>query len=197
MAKNNIDTVAKVRAQIDKYISDNEREIGEIDQHIASARTDKEKAEAALKAAIETTNQDDFARAKAQIAAADNAIEMFTARREQLANKEFLSESESDAVIDSLLEYKDARDKEFIDAIDAQIATLDSLVSGYNSAYKEMVSVIRDWEHRIHCNYRNPIVTYPAGVAPQRKPVPVSIPNKCTAANITAEYLNRIKNAIS
>lgn len=195
MAKNNIDTVAKVRAQIDKYISDNEREIGEIDQHIASARTDKEKAEAALKAAIETTNQDDFTRAKAQIAAADNAIEMFTARREQLANKEFLSESESDAVIDSLLEYKDARDKEFIDAIAAQIATLDSLVSGYNGAYKEMVGVIRDWEHRIHANYRNPIVTYPAGVTPKREPVPVTIPVRCAAAYITEEYLNRINGA--
>ena len=196
MAKNT-DTVSMIRNQIDQLIADREREIGEIDQHIAVAKSEKAKGEAALQCAIETTNQKNFDSAKSQIAAAESAIEMYSARREQLINKAFISEEESDKVIDSLLAYKTERDGEFIAAISAELSTISKLVSEYDSAYKAMTNTVRDWESQIHANYRNPIVSYPAGVTPQRKPVPVSIPNKCTAANITAEYLNRIKNAIS
>lgn len=197
MAKNNNDKVTEVRNMIEKYVADREREIAEIDQHIAEAEADKATAENAVNAAIEATNLDDYNKAKDQIEDAADAIEMYSARKKQLIDKEFVTEEASDKVIDSLLAYKTERDGEFIAAITAELSTISKLVSEYDSAYKAMTNTVRDWENQIHANYRNPIVSYPVGVTPPRKPVPVSIPSKCTAAIITAEYLNRIQNAIS
>ena len=83
MSKKNTDTVTEVQNMIEKYVADREAEVAVIDQHIAEAKADKATAEANMQTAIEATNQADYDNAKSQIAAAQSAIDMYTARKKQ------------------------------------------------------------------------------------------------------------------
>ena len=191
MSKKNTDTVTEVRNRIDKYIADRDHEIAEIDQHIAEAKESKATAEAALQAAIEATIQADYNSAKEAIESAQNVIEMFTARREQLVNKEFLSESESDSVIDSLLAYKKDCDAALAAALAEECAKIRTIIDNYKGEYKDMYDTIRTWEGEIHLNYRRPGVTYAPGHEP-KDPVPVHIPQMHGAVTVCERFLNNV-----
>lgn len=192
MAKNNTNVVTEVKNQINKYISDREVEVAVIDQHIAAAEADKATAEAAMQAAIESTNQTEYDNAKSQIAAAQSAIDMYTARKKQLINKEFISEAESDAVIDSLLAYKTERDAELVAELDKELAVIEGIISKYKGAYKSMYDTIRTWEEQIHANYRRWGVSYAPGHEP-KDPAPVSIPLMHGAVSVSEKYVSAVK----
>lgn len=191
MSKKNADTVTEVRNRIEKYVADREHETAEIDQHIAEAEADKATAEAAMKAAVEATSQADYNSAKEAIEAAQNVIEMFTARREQLVNKEFLSESESDAVIDSLLAYKKDSDAVLVAALVEECAKIQTIIDKYKGEYKDMYDTIRTWEEQIHANYRRWGVTYAPGHEP-KDPAPVHIPHMHGAVTVCERFLNNV-----
>lgn len=191
MSKKNTDTVTEVRNRIEKYVADREHEIAEIDQHIAEAEADKATAEAAMKAAIEATIQADYNSAKEAIEAAQNVIDMFTERKAQLIGKEFLSETESDATIDSLLAYKGDCDAALVAALAEECAKIRTIVDKYKGEYKDMYDTIRTWESQIHCNYRRSGVTYAPGHEP-KDPAPVHIPLMHGAVTVCERFLNNV-----
>lgn len=201
MAKNNIDTVGKVKEQISRFISDREREIGEIDQHIASATADKAAAEANLRTAIETTNQDDYNRAKIAISAATSVIEMYSARRKQLVNKDFISERESDAVIDSILEYEKELAKSFKSAAAVHLRKLADLRDEYLKTVMDAENTLLVWQTDIHANYKTRGGTMffddLTGTYTDRSPKPVPVRFAayvgCREAQELGEYLEKAK----
>ena len=191
MSKKNTDTVTEVRNMIDKYVADREHEIAEIDQHISEAEESKATAEADLQAAIDATIQADYNDAKEAIESAQNVIDMYTERRAQLVNKEFISEAESDAVIDSLLAYKKDCDAALVAALTEECAKIRTIVDKYKEDYKSTFNTIRTWEEEIHPNYRRSGVTYAPGHEP-KDPVPVHIPQMHGAVTVCERFLNNV-----
>ena len=199
MAKNN--TVSKVKEQIRKFIEDREREIGEIDQHIANAEADKATAEAALKAAIETTNQNDYKTAKAAISEAESAIEMYSARRDQLVKKEFISERESNEVIDSILEYEQELAESFKAAESVLVKKLADLHEEYRAAVIDAENTLLVWQSDIHANYIARVGTMyfdeitGSYTNRSKNPIPVRVKPYfgCDEADQLREFLNTAK----
>lgn len=188
MSKKNTDTVTEVKTRIDKYVADREHEVAEIDQHISEAEESKATAEADLQAAIGATNQADYNSAKEAIESAQNVIDMYTERRAQLIGKEFISEAESDAVIDSLLEYKKDSDAALVAALVEECAKIRTIIDKYKGEYKDMYDTIRTWEGEIHPNYRRFGVTYAPGHEP-KDPCPVHIPQMHGAVGACERFL--------
>lgn len=191
MAKNNKTVVEQVKEKIAGYVADRERELTEIDAHITAAEADRATAEAAMKIAVEGTDQTGYNAAKAQIEAAQNVIDMFTERKAQLIGKEFLSEAESDATIDSLLAYKTDRDADLAAALAEECARIREIVDKYKGEYKDVYDTIRTWEEQIHANYRRLGVTYAPGNEP-KDPAPVHIPQMHGAVTVCERFLNNV-----
>lgn len=96
-------------------------------EQLQAIETEIEKAQAEkdMNAATEALNTKAYTKAKERISAAETAIEMYSARRKQVRGLEYVTEQESDAVIDSLLEDK------FLNDIKAPLEHLAALLKGY------------------------------------------------------------------
>ena len=77
-----------------------------IRQKQAEARSQIEAAALAMKQATEEMNVDSYEEAKNRKRKAQTALDMYNGRYEQIKQQEYISEAESDSVVDSLLEYE-------------------------------------------------------------------------------------------
>lgn len=116
-------------------------------------------AEKDMQKAAELTDGETFNAAYKAKEKAITALEMYTLRRDQIARAEYISEEESDSVIDSLLEYEKTLDNEFLTAAAAQIRELSKLYEYYADQISETEKTLREWQQDIHANYRTRGVT--------------------------------------
>lgn len=170
-----IDNIAAtVRERMDALLSNKASELGIIDEELAKAQADSEKAAQAARLAAEATNLDDYEAASNAYHNAEMRREMYEARRSMLSEMDFLSESESDSVIDSLLQYENDLRKEFEAAVKTHIAALRKLYKEYRKNIVNTESVIMDWTTSIHANHRTfGRTTYADGTSRSQEPVPV------------------------
>lgn len=169
-----IDNVTKVRERMDALLSNKASELGIIDEELAKAQADSEKAAQAARLAAAATNLVDYEAASNAYHNAEMRREMYAARRSMLEEKAFLSEEESDATIDSLLEYEEDLRKEFEAAVKAHIAALRKLYDEYRKNIVNTENVIMDWTTSIHSNHRTfGRTVYAGGSTRSPEPVPV------------------------
>lgn len=170
-----IDNVAAiVRERMDALLSNKASELGSIDEEIARAQADSEKASQAARLAAEQTNLDDYEAASNAYHNAEMRREMYSARRAMLEEKAFLSEEESDATIDSLLRYEEDLRKVFEAAVKTHIAALRKLYEEYRANIVNTENTIMDWTTSIHANHRTfGRTVYASGSTRSQEPVPV------------------------
>ena len=70
-----------------------------------------------------------------------------------IQKQEYISEAESDAVIDSLLAYEKELEEGFKTAAADPLKQLAKIHAGYLDAVKDTESVIDAWQRDIHANY--------------------------------------------
>lgn len=172
--ENTTNRVEEVKATITDLIEKKAGELDKITAELEAARDRKRKAETALHSAIETTDAAAYKKAKAEADEAATLIEMYTARYGQLRNKEFMSEEESDRVIDSLIEYQNDRAAAFVEAIKGPLAQLEAIYKEYAQDYEDAVKTVNAWTANIHANYRTPRTTYADGSHRSNRPAPVT-----------------------
>lgn len=188
----------KVSEQIDAMLTQRAQEIAVIETALASANAQKQEAEASAKAAIEKTDFAAYESAKDAQRKASAAIEMYEARLKQLTEREFISEEESDRVIDSLLAYEADLAERYADDIKTPLAALEAIHSQYRQEVQNVERIIGRWTREIHANYRTPGTIY-AETGTNRAPYPAPVHRVpyvgSPESEKTDKYLNEIRTA--
>lgn len=124
-----------------------------IRQKQAEARTQIEAAALAMKQATEEMNVDSYEEAKNRKRKAQTALDMYNGRYEQISKQEYISEAESDSVVDSLLEYENQLAEDFKAAAAVHLKKLAGLLKDYKAAVQDTESTLTAWQLDIHANY--------------------------------------------
>ena len=193
MAKKN--KAQEVQARITEMIEQKAADLDAISKKQAEARTQLEAAELAIKDATASMDLDAYEKATAAKRKAQTALDMYGGRYAQISQQEYISEEESDKVIDSLLSYEEELAEDFKKAIAEPLKTLAALQDAYANSVQEAEKTIRKWTADIHANYRVQGTTYANGTNRSDSPKPVRMTpyTGCSEANILANYLQKAK----
>lgn len=163
------------------------------------ARTQIEAARLAMSDATEAMDVDAYEEARQKRRKAQTALDMYTGRYNQIKQQEYISEAESDKVIDSLLAYEDALAADFKAAAADPLKKLAELHKAYRDEVRETEQALTEWQQNIHANYntRGGTTFYDEftgkHTSRSRKPVPVhAVPYEgCKEAAQLGDYLNK------
>lgn len=193
MAKQTV--VEEVKARMQEMQQKKAGELETVRQRQQEAQTQKEAAELAIREATDSMDLEAYEEAKTAKRKAQTAIDMYSSKYNQIKQQEYISEVESDKVIDSLLAYEDELAAGFKAAVAEPLKKLDELQKAYADAVEDVEQTIRAWTGNIHANYRNNGTTYTDGTNRSPQPVPVrKIPyTGCSEAHQLKEYLDKAK----
>lgn len=135
------------------------RELSEIDNLQAQERERLALAEVNAKEASEALNLEAFEQSKEEMKRAETALQMYMAREEQLLKKEYITEAESDNVIDSLLAYEEHLNNTLRIEIRGHLNALEDLLKTYQTEIHKIEATITEWTSEIHANYRSRGIT--------------------------------------
>lgn len=170
-----------------------------IRQKQTEARSQIEAAALAMKQATEEMNVDSYEEAKNRKRKAQTALDMYSGRYEQISKQEYISEAESDSVVDSLLEYENQLAEDFKAAAGVQLKKLAELLKDYKAAVQDVESTLTSWQRDVHANYnsRGGSAFYDefTGHHTHRSPQPVPVHRiaytGCAEAGRMEEYLKK------
>ena len=151
MATKNI--TKEVQERIKKLTGDKAAELAKIHQKQNEARNQIEAAGLAIKEATAVMNLEAYEKATADKRKAQAALDMYSGRYDQIRKQEYVSEAESDSVIDSLLGYEKTLEEDFKKAVAEPLKKLAELHKEYKAAVAETENTIKNWEGNIHANY--------------------------------------------
>ena len=124
-----------------------------IRQKQTEARSQIEAAALDMKQATEEMNVDSYEEAKNRKRKAQTALDMYNGRYEQISKQEYISEAESDSVVDSLLEYEKQLAEDFKAAAAVHLKKLAELLKDYKAAVRDTEDTLTSWQRDIHANY--------------------------------------------
>jgi hypothetical protein len=189
---NKTNVAAEIREQIRALTGKRLAEIAEIKSKRAEAYQQKETAENDLKVATKETNLEAYETAKLASRKAQIAIDMYTARLNQLNLQDFVTEEESTETINKLLEYEKELDDSFKKAIVPHLKALHELQEEYQRNIDNTEFVLKEWTNSIRKNYISSTATYPDGT--NRSPVPVPVHQiQYTGCNESARLRSYLK----
>lgn len=170
-----------------------------IRQKQTEARSQIEAAALAMKQATEEMNVDSYEEAKNRKRKAQTALDMYNGRYEQIKQQEYISEAESDSVVDSLLEYEKTLAEDFKAAAAVHLKKLAELLKDYKAAVKDTEDTLTSWQRDIHANYntRGGSTYYDefTGQHTHRSPQPVPVHRfaytGCAEAERMGDYLKK------
>lgn len=143
----------RVSAYMKKLIEDRSAEIKEINDHINQLYLKRADNEDKLKAAMENTELDKYSKAEEELKKIETALRMYESRRNQIQKREFITEAESDQIIDDLLRYEERLGTIFQDNIIDHLSILKVEVKKYKDEVRSIESLIKEWTFNIHANY--------------------------------------------
>ncbi len=168
------DTLKDVKARIRDLINKQETELQTIQEKQEAATEQLKKAEAAIHDATEAINFDAYEKATEEKKKARAELDMYSARISQILQRELISETDSDCVIDSLLNYEKKLAEDFRAAISEPLEQLRNLYDKYTAAVADTENTINTWTSDIHANYRSKGTIYrETGTNRSPRPIPV------------------------
>lgn len=194
MAKRNV--TKEVQEQITEMVNKKAADLDAIRKKQTEVRTHLEAAELAIKDATESMDLDAYEKATAARNKAKTALDMYGGRYLQIQKQEYISEKESDKVIDSLKAYEEELAEDFKKDLVPLLKKLAVLHEAYIQAVEDTEQTMRDWTAKIHANYRAEGTVYADGTNRNDKPQPVRrIPfTGCGEAEQLGTYLRKAKD---
>lgn len=190
-------TAKEITQRIDDMQNRKKQDLEEIRARQGEARARLAKAKQDIDGAAAVMDLDAFRRAQDSAKQEETALAMYGRRYQQIEGKEYVSEEESNAIIDSLLDYERQLEQDFEKALSSQIRDLTRLRDKYTQDIQETERTLSRWTSEIYPNYRAESATrmLPDGTRTNRmeKPVPVHTSEykgggECA---ILSEYLKR------
>ena len=196
--------VAKeVNKEIDRLIEEKKRDLAIVQKKEEQAKKDLDAANEGMRKATANLDLDGFGEARKKKTDALTALEMYQGKAVQISKQEYISEPESDKVIDSLLDYEGKLAADFRGKLADLVALLTDLQTEYTSRVNEAESVISRWTKEIKPNYRDEgyMRTLPDGTKTNRheKPWPVHVTpyTGCKESQQLEDYLGKYKRTAS
>ena len=198
-------TLQEVQEKITELKNTKASQLFEIQTKQAEAKTQLEAAELAIKDATERMDLDAYEEARQAKRKAQTAIDMYSGRYKQIKQQEYISEAESDKVIDSLLTYEDTLAEEFKAEASRLVKELKKLHDEYIKAVSETEQTISTWENTIRANHRTFGVTMymdkSTGKHTDRSPAPVPVHRTpytgCAEASAMGDYIKKSAGLIA
>ena len=189
---------AKVKQRMEELRQKLQAELEDNQKKQEDAQAQLQAAKDAADKATRATDLKAYQKAKAEEAQAAAAVEMYGSRIKQLYGAEIVTEKESDATIDSLLQYEKALDREYLAAIKKKLEEVREIQNTYKNAIRDTESTITTWSSRIRANYRTfgrTTYTDPTTgktTTRSQNPVPVHVTpyDGVPASNILDEFFN-------
>ena len=194
MSKQNI--AQEVRGRIKEMTATKKAELEIIENQREAINERLKSANEAVFTSSHNMDIDAFQKAVAERETAQIELDMYNTKFNQIRDQEYITEEESDRVIDSLMEYEKQLSDDFEKDIIPLLKKLSALYEKYTQGINETEEVIWEWTRNIHANYRNPTALYSDGTNRSSKPLPVrNIPfSGCAAAQRLGRYLNNVKD---
>lgn len=173
------DIVKETQARIQELKDKKKAELEHIDNEMKLAIQEVEAANKEMQAAMEVTDIEAYGKAKKKQLAARDKREMYSSRYKQLMDCEYLTETESDRVIDALREYGEELTTAYEDQIREILGNLRAAHEKYKKARTETENTINVWTREIHANYRSfGLTSYldeTTGLRTDRSPIPIPV----------------------
>ena len=181
----------KVQNQISELIEKKESDLLTIEEKIAEASAKAAEAERDIKAASAEMDVTAYRRAKDTYTLLQNTIEMYSEKRRQINEQEYMSEKESDSVIDSLVEYERGLAADFSAAVAEHLIEIRNILEIYRNEVAATESTITTWCSQIHHNYRTIGTSY-GETGRAKRPVPVHLTpyRGCSLSDTVEDFLN-------
>lgn len=144
-----------VNKRIDTMLRERAEALATIQEKEEQAKKDLDAANEGMRKATADLDLDGFGEARKKKVDALTALEMYQGKAVQISKQEYISEQESDKVIDSLLQYEDDLAEEFKRKLADLVAQLTNLQTEYTSRVSETETVITRWTREIKPNYRD------------------------------------------
>ena len=167
---------------------------------LVKARELIDAAENEIQIAVAKMNADAYQDAQDKKRKAETLYKMHSDRNDQITNKLYISESESDGIIEGLLDYEEQLAADFRVAAKDLIGKLSELCDSYSAAVSDTENTIHKWESDIHPYYKSPWSSrlLPDGTRTDRmeEPCPVHrIPYRgCSEFLTIDEFIRQDKN---
>jgi hypothetical protein len=171
MPNNNI--VSDTKKRIAEMIETKQNELKLARQKEHDAREEIAAATEEIKTATADMNLQAYEAATALRDKARTAADMYAAKAEQIRQQEYVTEEESDRVIDRLLEHEQELYKTFLDATSGPLEQLKKCCATYWDGIRETEALIQSWTRDIHANYRSEGTMYANGTNRADTPQPV------------------------
>lgn len=152
MAKQTV--LQEVQASIKEMQDKKQAELDKIAEKKEEARQQIEAAAQAMNAATEQMDVEAYEEAKTAKRKAQTALDMYNGRYSQILAQEYISEEESDKVIDSLLSYERELVAEFEKDLAEHLLAIRSMLDSFNTDEARTRNTIALWQESIHKNYR-------------------------------------------
>lgn len=174
--------VKATQARIQELKDKKAAELEHINNELKAAAQEYEAATKEMKAAMEVTDVEAYGEAKRKQQAAATKREMFGARYNQLKACEYLTEIESDRVIDALMEYEEEIATDYEAQVKEILGNLKAVHEKYKKAKAETENTINTWTREIHANYRSfglsSYLDEATGLRTDRSPRPLPVNHK-------------------
>ncbi len=144
----------EVNDRINEMLAKRQADIKTIDKKEAEARAELYAINEELKDAANEFDADAYKEASVKKREVELTLEMLQDKRNMIQNQEYITEEESNAVIDSLLKYEDDLAAEFEKSIVEPMQKLTELYKKYGAEILKTESTITLWTNKIHAYYK-------------------------------------------
>lgn len=188
-------TVESIKERIAELKSGREKELAEIQLKRDEESQNLAAAKKAMENATDATDLQAYERAKAEKNRAESALEMYSAKYSKVQKLDFITEEESDKVIDSLRAEDAEISRKFKTDIFTALDGIENIIQRFERDKREIKDTTETWTREIHANYYSPTTTFKeTGTHRSPIPVPVNVGGLCAGYQIIRECIQRIKD---
>lgn len=165
-----------VQERMNNLLDARNNELNELKQRENNAASRIMIAKSDMENAARNTDLVAYSEAKERKTSAENEVEMYKARYNQLKGSDFMTEDESDKTIRSLLSYEDNLAEEYQDNVNALLSKLKTIHEAYRAEVAVTEQTIKEWTSRIYPNYQKVVSHYAGTNEPVYKRMETSQP---------------------
>ena len=147
--------VEKIYKKIDALVSKKDEELAKVNEKLAELRADEIAAKSAMDAAMNDLDEAAYNSAEFKLKASQSRRAMYEGKLDQIAKQEYVSEEESEATIDALLDYEKVLQANFEKAIMPHLTALEELLAAYYADVDKTENTLRKWTNTIRKTYYN------------------------------------------